>query len=135
MTAFISMFVIRYIDVNKTVKMRIEEMNLKKVCVYIDGVECRKWEGEDLTNITDNDGVFVFDVPGTSTSAHTIKTVAYDYAGNESTNTIEGIYVTTNFWIAYINNKPLLYGSIAGAIGIVGIVVFIIVLKRKKKNK
>ncbi len=124
-----------YSEDNKTVKMRIEEMNLKKVCVYIDGVECRKWEGEDLTNITDNDGVFVFDVPGTSTSAHTIKTVAYDYAGNESTNTIEGIYVTTNFWIAYINNKPLLYGSIAGAIGIVGIVVFIIVLKRKKKNK
>ena len=45
---------------------------------------------------------------------------------------VEEFYVTTNLWVRYYTNKPLFFGSIAGTVFIAGLIVFLIVYKKKK---
>ena len=52
-------------------------------------------------------------------------------AGNTNELTFDGFYVTTNMWIRFIDNKPVLFASIAGILMLVGGIVFIIVKKKK----
>lgn len=93
-----------------------------------------KWTGEDLEKIVTDNENFTFDVSGNSTGAHTVKILATDSAGNESIEEINDFYVTTNIFVRYYNNKPLFFGSIAGVIVVVGLIVFLVVFKRRKKE-
>lgn len=54
-------------------------------------------------------------------------------AGNKITKEIKDFYVTTNLFIRYYNNKLLFFGSIAGFLLIVGVIVYAIVRKKKAK--
>ena len=117
------------------VQMTVDDnLKLDSVVVYLDGEECQKWTGEDLEKIVTDNENFTFDVSGNSTGAHTVKILATDSAGNESIEEINDFYVTTNIFVRYYNNKPLFFGSIAGVIVVVGLIVFLVVFKRRKKE-
>lgn len=77
---------------------------------------------------------FSFKVSGDSKIAHTLKVVCIDAAGNMTELEFDGFYVTTNMRISYINNKPLLFGSIAGILVLTGGIVLVII-KRKSVHK
>ncbi len=121
---------------NLTVMMSISDnLNLTKVIVYLDGAEYVSWSGDAITAIIAEGGNFSFDIAGDSTEAHTLKVVAVDAAGNELTEEIKDFYVTTNLWVRYYNNKVAFYGSIAGVIVVAGLIVFLVVWKRRKDEK
>lgn len=130
---------------NMTVTMRVKDnLKLTKVIVELDGKEYKTWTAEELEEIIKNGGNFSFDIAGDSTDAHNLVVYAIDAAGNGEKNSdtelpanaeeVEDFYVTTNLWIRYYTNKPLFFGSIAGVIALAGLIVFLVVY-RKKKNE
>lgn len=113
-----------------------DNLNLTKLTVYLDGKEFAKWEGEALQTLLDSGDDFTFTVPGADTyTSHSVKVVAVDAAGNTHESDISDFFVTTNIWIQFYNNKPLFYGSIAGVIVLAGLIVFLVVYKRRKDEK
>ncbi len=112
-----------------------DNLILSKVVVYLDGKEYQNWSGEEVETLVEEGGNFAFNISGDSTEAHNIKIVATDAAGNEVTEEINDFYVTTNIWVRYYNNKILFYGSIAGVILVAGLLVFLVVRKRRKEEK
>ncbi len=130
---------------NMTVKMSIEDnLKLAKVIVELDGKEIKAWTAEELEEIVKNGGNFSFDISGESTDAHNLVVYAIDAAGNgekisdsklpENAEQVEDFYVTTNLWVRYYTNKPLFFGSIAGVILVAGLIVFLVVYKKKKNE-
>lgn len=113
-----------------------DNLLLKSVVVYLDNYdkEYKSWNAEEIAEIIANKGEFTFDVSGESTSAHKVKVVCTDAAGNEQVEEITDFYVTTNLWVRYYTNKPLFFGSIGGVILIAGLAVALIVIKKKKKQ-
>ena len=130
---------------NLTVRMSVEDnLKLVKVIVELDGKEFKVWSGDELEEIIKNGGNFSFDIPGDSTGSHNLVVYAIDAAGNgakvsgvqlpDNAEEIEDFYVTTNLWVRYYTNTPLFIGSIAGVIILAGLIVFLVVY-RKKKNE
>lgn len=113
-----------------------DNLLLKSVVVYLDNYdkEYKSWNAEEIAEIIANKGEFTFDVSGESTSAHKVKVVCTDAAGNEQVEEITDFYVTTNLWVRYYTNKPLFFGSIGGVILIAGLAVALVVIKKKKKQ-
>lgn len=131
---------------NKTVTMSIKDnLKLTKVFVELDGKEYRAWTAEELEEIIKNGGNFTFDIPGNSTDAHSLVVYAVDAAGNgekisdkelpANAEKVEDFYVTTNLWVRYYTNKPLFFGSIVGMILAAGLIVFLVVSKKKKRGE
>lgn len=131
---------------NMTVKMSVKDnLKLTKVIVELDGKEYKSWSDEELETIIQNGGNFTFDISGDSTDAHNLVVYAIDAAGNgekisdtelpENAEEVEDFYVTTNLWVRYYTNKPLFFGSIAGVIVLAGMIVFLVVYKKKKNEK
>ena len=119
-----------------TVLMTINDnLNLTKVTVYLDGKECQSWTGDSITKMISGGGNFSIDIPGDSMEAHSLRVVAVDAAGNEKTEEVNDFYVTTNLWVRYYNNKGVFYGSIAGTVALAGLLVFLVVWKRRKDEK
>lgn len=119
-----------------TVKMSVgDNLNLTKVIVYLDGNEYASWSGEALSQVISDGGNFSFDIAGDSTDSHILKVVAVDAAGNELIEEVKDFYVTTNLWVRYYNNKWAFYGSISGVIVLSGLIVFLVVWKRRKDEK
>lgn len=135
-----------YVTENMTVRMRVaDNLRLAKVVVELDGSEYRTWSDDELEAILNGDGTFTFDITGGSTQAHRMVVYAIDAAGNGEklsetelpANAVvaEDFYVTTNLWVRYYTNEPLFYGSIAGVVVLAGLLIFLVVYKRKKKEK
>lgn len=131
---------------NMTVKMSIKDnLKLTKVIVELDGKEYKIWAAEELEAIIQNGGNFTFDISGDSTNAHNLVVYAIDAAGNgekisdtelpANAEEVEDFYVTTNLWVRYYTNKPLFFGSIAGVIVLAGLIVTLVVYKKKKNEK
>lgn len=131
---------------NMTVKMSVKDnLKLTKVIVELDGKEYKSWSGEELEAIIQNGGNFTFDISGDSTDAHNLVVYAIDAAGNgekisdtelpANAEKVEDFYVTTNLWVRYYTNKPLFFGSIAGVIVLAGLIVFLVVYRKKKNEK
>lgn len=131
---------------NMTVTMSVKDnLKLTKVIVELDGNEYKTWTSEELEEIIKNGGNFSFDIAGDSTDAHNLVVYAIDAAGNgekisdtelpANAEEVEDFYVTTNLWVRYYTNKPLFFGSIAGVIVLAGLIVFLIVWKKKKNEK
>lgn len=121
---------------NMTVQMSVNDnLKLASVTVYLDGKEHKIWTGEELDKILADGGNFNFDIAGDSTNAHTVKIVCKDAAGNEISEEIADFYVTTNLWVRYYTNKPLFFGSIGGVVLLAGLIVFLVVFKRRKKEE
>lgn len=131
---------------NMTVEMSVKDnLKLTKVIVELDGTEYKTWSAEELEEIIKNGGNFSFDIAGDSTDAHNLVVYAIDAAGNgekisdtelpANAEEVEDFYVTTNLWVRYYTNKPLFFGSIAGVIVLAGLIVFLVVYKKKKNEK
>lgn len=126
-----------YAQENLPVSMSASDnLLLSTVTVYLDDYNkaYKTWTAEEIAKIIAANGEFTFDIPGDSTSAHKVKIVCVDAAGNEQIEEIEDFFVTTNLWVRYYTNKPLFFGSIAGVIVLAGLIVFLVVYKRKKKE-
>lgn len=130
---------------NLTVKMSIKDnLKLTKVIVELDGKEYKVWSDDELEELVKNGGNFSFDISGNSTDSHNLVVYAIDAAGNgqkiydtelpANAEKIDDFYVTTNLWVRYYTNKPLFFGSIAGAIVLAGLIVSLIVYKKKKEE-
>lgn len=130
---------------NMTVTMSVKDnLKLTKVIVELDGAEYKTWSAEELEEIIKNGGNFSFDIAGDSTDAHNLVVYAIDAAGNgekisdtelpANAEEVEDFYVTTNLWVRYYTNKPLFFGSIAGVIVLAGLIVFLVVWKKKKNE-
>ena len=107
----------------------------RAVVVYLDNYDkaYKTWDAKEIADILGKNGEFTFDVSGNSTRAHKMKVVCTDAAGNKITKEIKDFYVTTNLFIRYYNNKLLFFGSIAGFLLIIGVIVYAIVRKKKAK--
>lgn len=117
-----------------TVQMAANDnLKLASVVVWLDGKEYKSWSEDELNKLISDGGKFNFDVSGDSTSAHTVKIVCIDAAGNEITEEITDFFVTTNLWVRYYNNKLLFFGSIGGVLLLAAGLVILIVLKKKNK--
>lgn len=118
---------------NLTVIMSANDnLMLAEISVLLDGKELGPWSGASLEKVLDQNGELTFDIPGTSNKSHDVKIICKDAAGNETELEITDFYVTTNGWVLFFNNKPLFYGSILGVLAMIGLIVFVIVKKRKK---
>lgn len=129
---------VTYAVENMTVKMSISDnLLLSSITVYLDDYNnvYKSWSAEEISAIIAENGEFTFDIAGDSKSAHKVKIVCTDAAGNEQVEEITGFYVTTDIWVRYYNNKVLFFGSIAGALVLAGLIVFLVVYKKKKNEK
>lgn len=114
-----------------------DNLLLRSLTVYMDDYDqpFRTWSEEELAQILAGTGEFTFDIAGDSTKAHKLKVVCVDAAGNEKVEEIEDFYVTTDLFVRYYNNKPLFFGSIAGATLLAALGVFMVVwMKRKNRG-
>ena len=121
-----------------TVNMSVSDnLLLSSITVYLDNYDkaYKTWTAEEISAIIAENGEFTFDIAGDSKSAHKVKIVSVDAAGNEQVEEITDFYVTTDILVRYYNNKPLFFGSIAGVIVLAGLIVFLVVYKRKKEDK
>ena len=121
-----------------TVNMSISDnLLLSSITVYLDDYNTpyKTWTTEEIESIIAENGEFTFDIAGDSTSAHRVKIVSVDAAGNEQVKEITDFFVTTNIWVRYYNNKGLFFGSIGGVILLAGLIVFWVGWKKKKISK
>ncbi|MGN0492055.1 MAG: hypothetical protein ACI4F7_00250, partial [Acutalibacteraceae bacterium] len=112
-----------------------DNLKLTKVVVMLDGKEAASWTGDTLDTFINSGEDFTFNVNGDSTEAHTVKVIATDAAGNVYEEDVSDFYVTTNLWVRYYNNKPLFFGSIAGVLVAAGLIIFLVVFKRRKNEE
>ena len=128
---------ITYALENMTVKMSLNDnLLLNEIKVYLDDYSkvYKTWNADEIAEVLSSNSEFTFDVSGDSTKAHKVKVVCIDAAGNESEKEITNFYVTTNLWVRYYNNKALFFGSIGGVIVLAGLIIFLVLAKRKKKE-
>jgi hypothetical protein len=122
---------------NLTVIMSANDnLLLDSVVVYLDNntTPYKTWDAEGIAEILAGNGEFTFAVSDNSTSAHSVKVVCTDAAGNETSEEFTDFFVTTNLWVRYYNNKPLFFGSIVGIILLLALIVIIVVRERRKKE-
>jgi len=128
---------ITYAVEGMTAKLSVSDnLILNSVMVYLDDLKdpYKTWTAEEIAQINANGGEFEFEISGDSTSAHEVKIVSADVAGNEQITEISDFYVTTNLLVRYVNNKPLLYGSIAGMVLAIGVTVLLIINGKEKRK-
>lgn len=114
-----------------------DNLLLSGVDVYLDDYNTPyvSWTAEQVAEILTGNGSFTFDITDYSNSAHKVKIVGTDAAGNVSELEITNFYVTTNLFVRYYTNTPLVIGSIVGLFLIVALAVVIVVVKRKKISR
>lgn len=115
-----------------------DNLLLSSVVVYLDDYDkaYRSWSAEEIKEILAGNGEFTFDLFGESTKAHKLKIVCTDAGGNEKSEEIKDFFVTTDAFVRYYNNKPLFFGSIAGATLLAALGVFMVVwMKRKNRRR
>ena len=118
-----------------TAKVLISDnLLLDGVDVYLDDYSTpyKSWTEEELAAVVSGTGEFTFDITDASTGSHKVKIVATDAAGNEHEVEVGNFYVTTNLFVRYYTNTPLFVGSIIALLVIIALVIFIVVMKRRK---
>ena len=112
-----------------------DNLALNEVVVSVDGTDTT-YETEILA---ESNGVI--DVPiASANNFQTIEVTASDAAGNIQRMISNGdeqkeslsVLVTPNIMVQYYMNKPLFYGSIIGVVVIAGLIIFLVVWKRRK---
>lgn len=112
------------VDVKTATVAVNDNLVLDNVTIYLDGVMCGYTvEGEN----------YIFEIPQNN-EHRTITVVAYDAAGNETRTIIENVLVTTDLLARWLNNRPLMMGTIAGAVVLSGGGVGAGVLFRRRRR-
>ena len=117
-----------------TVKLLVSDnLKLHSIDVYLDNSAepYRTWSAEEIAAIVS--GEYIFNIDDSSTSAHTVRILATDEAGNVQELTVSNFYVTTNLFVRYYTNTPLFVGSIIGFILLIALIIFIVVMSRRRK--
>ena len=130
------------IDDDRTYLNRIElnfntrypdKFQISEVKVYLDDNLKKTFTYEEINEIIDANQNFTYLIDGDSTSAHTLKIIAEDIAGNISTEEVKDFYVTTNLWIRFVNNTKLFYSTISLLLLLISMSIFIMVKRRNKE--
>lgn len=103
------------------------------VDVYVDDAQIPT-KSYDEGTIREAGGELIYTI-GNASGFQSIKAVARDAAGNEAETESFRVLVTSNLLIQYINNTPLLVGSIAAVLLIAGGVIYFVIIKRKKDKQ
>ena len=112
-----------------SVSDNLADITLDMITVTVNGVEVEVREADGET------GVYEFDIDEANGRQEVVVTVT-DSAGNVETTTISRVVVTTNAWVRFYTNTPLLVGTIIGIIVLIGLIIFFIILfKRRKKDE
>ena len=120
-----------YATNSKRVEFTVSDnIMLSKVSVLLNGTELLNLTEETLRQIADNGENISFDIPN-SDFVQTVVIQYADKAGNEGIMEIKDFYVTTNPWIRYTNNTPLMVSTIAGAVTVLGLAAFILMFRKK----
>lgn len=80
------------------------------------------------------DGELTYTIPSSNTRQD-IRAVATDAAGNTSETEINRVLVTSNLFVQFYSNTPLLAGSIAGVVVIAAALWYFLIFKRKKDEE
>lgn len=115
---------------SKFVSLDIQDnLGVKEVVVIVDDKVYAIFDKEDLA---EEYGVVNFEI-GDSSSWQTIVVSAEDEAGNKIMSESLRILVTSNVFVQWYKNVPLMIGTIAGAaIIVIGSAIGIVVLRRRK---
>lgn len=117
--------VIDYSDVNKIASVVVERKNSSgKV------IDTKVFAEKEIEEAGASTGTLKYTAEQYN-GYQTISVTVTDVAGNEETESVK-VLITSNMWVRFVNNTPLLVGSIAA---VVVIVSFILVLLLKKKKK
>lgn len=111
-----------------------DNLLLDNVKVYLDDYETvfKEWKAKEIKELIMKNDKLSFNITGNDKTAHKLKVVSTDAAGNQTEYEVKNFYVTTDLWVRFVNNKPLLISTIVGIIALAG---FIVVMINKRKNK
>ena len=109
-----------------------DNMKLTSVEVQLDGARCASWNEDEIRQMKVASEDFGFAVTGDSTRAHEVVIKLLDAAGNETVQQISDFYVTTNKLVRFWNNKPLLFGTAAGAAAVAASPAVVIGIRRRR---
>ncbi|MEG2813716.1 MAG: Ig-like domain repeat protein, partial [Oscillospiraceae bacterium] len=114
-----------------------DAISLKKITVFVDGKAVKTFDKfEDAINFQGG-----FDID--EGVGHKIRIVMEDMAGNISDTDVENagvnfektVTVSTNAFLLWYSNKALFWSTIAGAVLLIGIAIFIIVKISRRKSE
>ena len=113
-----------------------DNLRLESLVVYFDGEEARRWNAEEIAE-SGKEGVFPFLISGNSTAPHTLRVLAVDAAGNQSSVDITDFIVTTNPIARFLRNRILMQNALIGLLLAVIALFLVVNLKeiRKKLRK
>ncbi len=126
----------QYTQDSKTITLDIQDnVGIKEVKVYVDGVEYVAFIKDDFE--TSYYGTVSFEL-AESTDRQAVRVIAVDEAGLVAQTHEEGdgieVLVTSNTWVQFVNNTPLMIATIAGAVVVVGGGATGVVFKRRKRK-
>lgn len=102
-----------------------DNLVLDCVEVYINGIN---------VNVNEDGENFTFDIPEANESRN-IRIVAVDAAGNKEEYVVEDVWVTTNFFVRWYNNKPVFVASLVIGFGIILAIILLLIKNDKRKTK
>lgn len=109
-----------------------DNIMLSKVSVLLNGTELLSLTEDTLRQIADSGENISFDISN-SDSAQNIVIQYVDKAGNEGITEMKDFYVTTNLWIRYTTNTPLVISTLIGVATVLGLAAFILIYRKKIK--
>jgi hypothetical protein len=108
----------RYSEDVRTARVDISDVTLKGAKLYLNGAATpvATWTADEVNG----NGGYVDYVVQAADVRQSISVVVDDLAGNSFETTVSGLLITTNGWVQFVNNTPLLVGSIVGVVVVIG---------------
>lgn len=103
----------------------------KQVEVLIEGQVVETFDQE---MIQESGGKLTYTI-NSSSSPQLVEAVAVDKAGNEAVSEAHTVLVSANLFVQYINNTPLLIGSIILLLVIAGAVCYIVIIRKRREQQ
>ena len=104
---------------------------LSAVELYVDGACVRRYEGEALE---DCGGLLAMALEGKN-EARTVRIMAWDAAGNQTSSPVYEVLVTDSRWVRFFMNRPLFLGSIAGSVIFLGAALLLTAAAVRRRRK
>lgn len=122
----------KYREDQRAVLVRYEDNSyIDNLKLYVNDQLFREYDSKTLAEAGGELNDYVAQA---SASRQSIRVEATDAAGNEGKTEISRFLLTKNFFIQYVNNTPLLIGTILG-IAALGIGLFLILFLRRRKKE
>ena len=123
-----------YVADSKDIRFKVtDNIEAESVIVLLNGKEIMKLEGDDIKKNMSEDGTLKITIPSSNKSQNLI-IKCIDKSGNESETEIKDFYITTNLWIRFINNKPLVIGISCAVVAIIVLIILMIIRKSNKNS-